>query len=90
MATASSDGTVKIWNADDFSLERTLVGRYRGVPNAADEDLSSRSQRKRVASGEENLDSSSAGKIAVAAGKGNVGKGCASAVLFLNKLVPRS
>ncbi|KAI3987629.1 hypothetical protein MKX01_007095, partial [Papaver californicum] len=25
MATASSDGTVKIWNVDDFLLERTLV-----------------------------------------------------------------
>ncbi|KAI3914399.1 hypothetical protein MKW92_016061 [Papaver armeniacum] len=31
MATASSDGTVKIWNVDDFSLERTLVGHKRWV-----------------------------------------------------------
>ncbi|KAI3973887.1 hypothetical protein MKX01_030463 [Papaver californicum] len=36
------------------------MGRYRGVPNSADEDLSSRSKRKRAATSGENLDSSSA------------------------------
>ncbi|XP_026448037.1 transcriptional adapter ADA2-like isoform X1 [Papaver somniferum] len=36
------------------------MGRYRGVPNSADEDLSSRSKRKRAGSSGENLDSSSA------------------------------
>ncbi|KAG6391883.1 hypothetical protein SASPL_149647 [Salvia splendens] len=31
LATASSDNTVKIWNADDFTLEKTLVGHQRWV-----------------------------------------------------------
>lgn len=28
LATASSDHTVKIWNVDGFTLERTLVGKH--------------------------------------------------------------
>lgn len=28
LATASSDNTVKIWNVDGFTLEKTLVGMY--------------------------------------------------------------
>ncbi|CAA6668523.1 unnamed protein product [Spirodela intermedia] len=31
LATASSDHTVKIWNVDGFTLERTLVGHQRWV-----------------------------------------------------------
>ncbi|CAI5475164.1 unnamed protein product [Closterium sp. Yama58-4] len=31
LATASADGTVKIWNADGFTLERTLTGHARWV-----------------------------------------------------------
>ncbi|KAG6412677.1 hypothetical protein SASPL_125361 [Salvia splendens] len=31
VATASSDGTVKIWNVDGFTLEKTLVGHQRWV-----------------------------------------------------------
>jgi WD40 repeat protein len=30
LATASSDKTIKLWNLDGFSLERTLTGRKRG------------------------------------------------------------
>ncbi|CAI7886202.1 unnamed protein product [Closterium sp. NIES-53] len=31
LATASADGTVKIWNADGFTLEKTLTGHARWV-----------------------------------------------------------
>lgn len=31
LATASSDGTVKIWNVDGFTLEKTLTGHSRWV-----------------------------------------------------------
>lgn len=29
LATVSSDKTVKLWNVDGFTLDRTLTGRYR-------------------------------------------------------------
>ncbi|MQM00486.1 hypothetical protein Taro_033211 [Colocasia esculenta] len=35
LATASSDCTVKIWNVDGFTLERTLVGHQRWVWDCA-------------------------------------------------------
>ncbi|XP_078428709.1 target of rapamycin complex subunit LST8-like isoform X2 [Wolffia australiana] len=35
LATASADSTVKLWNVDDFSLERTLVGHQRWVWDCA-------------------------------------------------------
>ena len=35
LATVSSDKTVKLWNIDGFTLDKTLVGLPRGAsPNA--------------------------------------------------------